>query len=109
MGEPGVWRTILGARSWLMFGLLGPLAALGALLLSVIVSSRANDPRSAQQLASLMILPITAAFVAQMMGAYIVGPALLIGGAAAFAILDGLLLWVGVRVFQRETILTRWR
>jgi hypothetical protein len=56
-----------------------------------------------------MILPITAAFVAQMMGAYVVGSGLLVGGALGFAVLNGLLLWVGVRVFQRETILTRWR
>jgi ABC-2 type transport system permease protein len=109
VGEPGVSRSILGVRTFLMLGVLGPLVELAALQMSVIVSSRANDPRSAQQLASLMILPITAAFVAQLMGAYVIGPAALMAGALGCLVLNGILLWVGLRVFQRETILMRWK
>ena len=109
VAEPGVWRTLLSARAFLMFGVLGPLAALAALLLSVTVSSRVNDARSAQQLASLLILPITAAFVMQMIRFSVVADTLLISTSAALALLDVILLWVGVRVFDRETILTRWR
>jgi hypothetical protein len=30
-------------------------------------------------------------------------------GSLAMAMLNVLLLWVGVRRFQRETILTRWK
>ena len=50
LGEPGVWRPIVGPRLFIMFGVLGPLVELASLQVSVIVSSRANDPRSAQQL-----------------------------------------------------------
>jgi ABC-2 type transport system permease protein len=107
--EPGVWRSLLSPRSLLMFGLLGPLAALAALLLSVIVSSRVNDARSAQQLASLVILPISAAFVVQMIRFTVVGTPLLVATSAALAVLNAVLLWIGVRVFHRETILTRWK
>jgi len=107
--EPDVWRTLLSGRALLMFGLLGPLAALAALLLSVIVSSRVNDARSAQQLASLLILPITAAFVAQMIRFTVVGNPLLVTTSAVLAVLDVILLWIGVRLFDRETILTRWK
>lgn len=109
IAEPGVWRSILGLRSFLLFVVLGPLVELAALQLSIIVSSRATDPRSAQQLSSLMILPITAVFVAQLMGAYVIGPAALVLGAAGCVALNALLLWVGVRVFDRETILMRWK
>jgi ABC-2 type transport system permease protein len=107
--EPGVWRSLLSPRSLLMFGLLGPLAALAALLLSVIVSSRVNDARSAQQLASLIILPISAAFVVQMIRFTVVGNTVLISTTAALALLNVVLLWIGVRVFQREQILTKWK
>ena len=108
LAEPGVWRAIVGPRLFIMFGLLGPLVALAALQVSVIVSSRANDPRSAQQLTGLLILPITAAFIAQLMGVLIVGPAVMLAGSLGCVLFNAVLLWVGVRVFQRETILTRW-
>src|SRR5687767_9073374 len=44
-GEPGVWRTVLGPRTFTMFVLIGPLLELVSLQVSVIVSSRAADPR----------------------------------------------------------------
>lgn len=109
VAEPGVWRAIVGVRLALMFGLLGPLVGLAALQLAVIVSSRAADARSAQQLASLMVLPITAVFVAQLMGAYVVSVFALVLWAVGCAVLNLILVWIGVRVFQRETILMRWR
>ena len=109
LAEPGVWRAIIGPRLVIMFGLLGPLVELAALQVSVIVSSRSNDPRSAQQLTGLLILPITAAFIAQLMGVLIVGPTAMLLASAGCVVLNSLLLWVGVRVFQRESILTRWK
>ena len=92
-----------------MFGLLGPLVELAALQVSVIVSSRANDPRSAQQLTGLLILPITLVFVAQLMGAVHRRSRRAAARRARLPRAQLVLLWVGVRVFQRETILTRWR
>ena len=109
LGEPGVWQAVVGVRLFIMFVVLGPLVELAALLLSVIVSSRANDPRSAQQLTGLMILPITAVFIAQLMGAFVVGPTAMLLASAGCVVLNAILMWVGVQVFQRETILTRWR
>jgi ABC-2 type transport system permease protein len=109
LAEPGVWQSLIGPRLFLMFGLLGPFVVLASLQVSVIVSSRASDPRSAQQVTALLILPVTFVFVAQMMGVFVVGPGALAIGAVGCLVLNILLLWVGVRVFQRETILTRWR
>jgi ABC-2 type transport system permease protein len=108
-GEPGVWRAVASPRLLIMFGLLGPLVELASLLVSVIVSSRASDPRSAQQLTALLILPITAVFVAQLMGVLVLGPSAMLLASLGCVVLDVLLLWLGIRVFQRETILTRWR
>lgn len=108
-GEPGVWRTIFGARTFIMFVILAPLVELATLQVSVIVSSRANDPRSAQQLTSLLILPITVVFIAQLMGSFVLTPFWLLVGCAGVGLLNALLLIAGVRVFERETILTRWK
>ena len=93
----------------IMFVLVGPLIALATLQVSVMVSSRANDPRSAQQLTSLLILPITVVFVAQLMGAFVIAaPGLLLAAIALLAV-NGLLLLAGRRIFERETVLTRWK
>jgi ABC-2 type transport system permease protein len=109
IGQPGLWRSIVGPRLFLLFGVLGPLVVLASLEVSVIASSRASDPRSAQQLTALLILPITAVFVAQLLGLVIVGPAAILLGALGCLILNAGLAWLGVRVFERESILTRWR
>jgi len=109
IGEPGVWRSIVGPRLFIMFGVLAPLVELASLQVSVIVSSRTSDPRSAQQLTALLILPVTVVFVAQLMGLLIVSPRAILLGALGCLILNAVLAWVGVRVFQRESILTRWR
>ena len=108
-GEPGVWRVVLGMRMLVLFVIVGPLVELASLQVSVITSSRAQDARSAQQLTALLILPITAVFVAQLLGAFVIPAAALLVASAGLVALNALLLWVGVRVFQRETILTRWR
>jgi ABC-2 type transport system permease protein len=107
--EPGVFTSVAGVRLLVMFVILGPLVELAALLVSVIVSSRATDPRSAQQISALLILPITGVFVAQLMGVVTVGTGGMLVAALGCLVVNGALLWVGVRVFQRASILMRWR
>ena len=107
--EPGVLSSLIGARSAVLFLVIGPLITITALLLAVVISSRVNDPRSAQQLAALVILPITALFVAQLAGQFVIGLTALLMSAASLVLLDAALLWVGVRVFDRERILMRWK
>jgi ABC-2 type transport system permease protein len=109
VGEPGVASAFVGQRILLLFFLVGPLTALVSLLLAVIVSSRVNDARSAQQLGALVVLPITMAFVAQLAGQFVVGPGALLLVALGLAVLDAVLLWIGVRVFDRERILMKWK
>ena len=108
-GDPGVLHAVLGVRLFLMFVVLGPLLELASLQLSVIVSSRANDPRSAQQVTALLVLPVTAAFIAQLMGIFVLTLPAMLTAALICAVGNAALLWLGVRVFERESILTRWR
>jgi ABC-2 type transport system permease protein len=106
---PGVWRALIGPRSLLVVGVAGPLISLAGLQSAVILSSRVSDPRSAQQLGGLIVLPLTIAFVTQLVGQSLLGSRALLLGIAALAIVNAGLLWLGVRVFDRETILMRWK
>ena len=75
----------------------------------MITSARVNDPRVAQQIGGVIIVPIIAITLLQATGTLLVGATgYLILAAIVFVIgLGGLRL--GVRLFEREAILTRWR
>jgi ABC-2 type transport system permease protein len=107
--SPGVLWSLLSLRSLLLIGVLGPFASLAALQATIAVSSRVNDPRSAQQVAVLLILPLMLMLVAQIAGAFsLSSPMLLLlslGMAAAWVAL----ILLSVALFERETILTRWK
>ncbi|HLD94870.1 MAG TPA: ABC transporter permease subunit [Anaerolineales bacterium] len=88
---------------------VGPLLSLAGVSLAVMISSRVNEPRAAEQLAVLIILPVMAIFIGQLMGAVIVNQAFLLAFAGALIIADAALMYFATRLFQRETILTRWK
>lgn len=105
--EPGVLGALLTVRTAVLIGLIGPLAALAALQMTIAVSSRVNDPRSAQQIAVILVLPLVAMLIGQIVGAFIVPTWGLVLMAAALAVLWGLLILLSVALFDRERVLTR--
>ncbi len=107
--EPGVLRAVLNPTVLLLVLVVAPLVALLAMLLAVIVSSRVNDPRSAQQLGALIVLPVTLLFVMQLVRGFLVGTDVLLWAAIALVILNAAVLAIGVRIFDREAILTDWK
>jgi ABC-2 type transport system permease protein len=109
LAEPGVATAMFDARALALVALVGPASALASLQVALLVSSRANDARTAQQFGVLIILPMTGLLVAQFAGAV-----WLSAGRLGLIGLGLLALWavlalVSVLVFDRETILTRWR
>jgi len=107
--HPGVYRTLFFPRALLTMFLLGPLAALAALQMAVCVSSRVNDARSAQQIGALVILPISVLLVAQFTNSVELTSRVILLISAALAVLNLALMAVGVTLFDRESILTRWK
>jgi ABC-2 type transport system permease protein len=107
--EPGVYRGLLTPTALAVVFVMGPLAALLALQLAVCVSSRVNDARSAQQIGALVVLPIAGLLVAQVVGAVVLTASLALGIAAALVVLNLAVLRIGVALFDRESILTRWK
>ncbi|MEP6916539.1 MAG: ABC transporter permease subunit [Acidobacteriota bacterium] len=108
-GLPGVAGALVTTRSAVLVGIVGPLAALAALQMTIAVSSRANDPRSAQQIAVLVVLPLVMLLVGQIAGAFIITTEMLLLIAVALAALWAVMILISVALFQRETILTRWK
>jgi len=96
--------------SWLAgVFLLGPAVGLASVVTGVIVSSRVSDPRVAQQVGGVIIVPIVAIVLVQATGTILVGAlgyTVLAVIVLAIAIVG---LRIGVRLFDREAILTRWR
>jgi len=88
---------------------VGPLLSLAGVSLAVMISSRVNDPRAAEQLAVLVILPILALFIGQFAGVLVLNQNLLLLITVALVLVDAALLFFATRLFQRESILTRWK
>lgn len=107
--QPGVFIVLLLPRSLAVVFLLGPLAALAALQLAVCVSSRVNDARSAQQIGALIILPITGLFVAQLTGNVELRGGIIALVVLVLAAVNAGLMRLGIALFDREAILTRWK
>jgi ABC-2 type transport system permease protein len=109
LARPGVVWALLTARPLGIVFILGPLATLAALQLAVCVSSRVNDARSAQQIGALIILPIAGLLVAQLTGSVQLSVPRILLIAFVFVLLNLGLLRIAVALFDRESILTRWK
>jgi len=107
--RPGVAGILLGARSIATVFVLGPLAALAALQMAVCVSSRVNDARTAQQIGVLVILPIPGLLVGQLLGALTLSVPVIASIALGLLAINAGLIWLAIALFDRETILTRWK
>ncbi len=96
--------------SWLMgVFVLGPAIGLSSVVAGVIVSSRVTDPRVAQQIGGIIIVPIIAVILLQATGTVLVGAAGYFVLAVIVTIVSLVGLRIGVVLFDREAILTRWR
>ena len=107
--HPGVAWVLLGARVLGTVFVLGPLAALAALQLAVCVSSRVNDARTAQQIGVLVILPVAGLLMGQVFGALQLTVPVIALIAAGLVVVNAGLMRFGIALFDRETILTRWK
>lgn len=109
IANPVVVRALLDPMWLLAVIVVGPLMAVLSVNFSIMISSRANDPRVAEQLSAVVILPVLALFFGQISGLFFINQRLIIVMALILAVIDALMIYLAVRLFQRETILTRWK
>jgi ABC-2 type transport system permease protein len=107
--EPGVAWAMVNLRSAVLLFLIGPASSLVALQAAILVSSRVNDARAAQQIGVLIIIPLVALLVVQFTGTIWLTAADLALVGAGMLVLWLLLTLVSAALFEREAILTRWR
>ena len=92
----------------LVLGVISPLACVMSVEANVIISSRVNDIRAAQQLGSLVVLPLVFLVIFASTSAQ-TSALLATGVSIALAIIDIILFYLSKTTFQREEILTKWK
>lgn len=109
LASPMVFASVASGMWQLAIAVIVPLLAILAVNLGVLISSRVNDTRVAQQLGGLVVLPFVGLGIAQTAGKILYSLPMFAGGAVAIALLDAAVLAAAVKLFHRETILTRWK
>jgi ABC-2 type transport system permease protein len=89
--------------------IVGPLMAVASVNLALFVSSRVNDPRTAEQIAALFIVPILGLMFAQLAGLIVINVMVMLSFIGGMVLVDIGMIYLGTTIFQRESILTRWK
>lgn len=104
-----VLAALLDPLWWIAIFLVGPLLSILSVNFSIMVSSRVNDPRVAEQMSVVVIIPVLGIFFGQIAGLFFLNRQIILAFAGVLVLIDMLMIYVAVRLFQRETILTRWK
>lgn len=107
--SPGAFAYLLDPLWLLAIFLVGPLLTLLAVTIAMMISSRVTDPRVAEQISMLIIMPIILGVIGQSAGFLLIDRQFVLVVALVVSVLDAVLVYLGVQAFQRETILTRWK
>jgi ABC-2 type transport system permease protein len=105
----GVIRQLLNPVWFLAVFVIGPLIAILAVNFAVLVSSRVSDPRVAEQVSAVIIVPLLAVLFGQIAGVIVLNVTFMLVAVVVLIIVDIGVAYLGARLFQRETILTKWK
>ncbi|HEX8982766.1 MAG TPA: ABC transporter permease subunit [Ktedonobacterales bacterium] len=95
---------------WLVLFIAGtPLLGLIAVAIMTAISSRVNDTRTAQQLSIWAVVPIVGIILGELSGQFELTVTAAIVATLILIPVAILLTWGAAQLFQRETILTRWK
>lgn len=108
ISDPLAFARLFEARWLVAIFILGPLLAVLSVNLAIMISSRSNDPRVAQQISSLVVFPLLFVFLGQMVGWFYLSQLLVFIFALLTLVLDVIFSFLAIRIFDRESILTRW-
>ena len=109
LAPPAVFAEFFRPHWLLAILVVAPLLTILATCIAVIVSSRVTDPRVAEQLSALVILPLILLVIGQSVGLILIDERIMLLMGAVVLVSDIALLYLAIRLFQRETILTRWK
>ncbi len=104
-----VIRQVLNPIWFLAIFVIGPLIAILSVNFAVLVSSRVTDPRVAEQVSAVIIVPLLAVLFGQIAGVIVLNVTFMLVAVAVLIIIDIGITALGARLFQRENILTKWK
>ncbi|MCA9970880.1 MAG: ABC transporter permease subunit [Anaerolineales bacterium] len=109
MVTDAVFRELIAPEWLLAILVVSPLLTLMSVSAALMISSRVTDPRVAEQLSALVILPLIMVVIGQSVGWLLIDQQLIVIIGVVVLLIDVLLVYFSIRLFQRETILTRWK
>jgi ABC-2 type transport system permease protein len=107
--SPGLLAKLMDPLWLIAVFVVGPLLSVASVSFAVMISSRVNEPRVAEQLSGLVVLPLLGLFFGQVSGLILLDTTLIVWMAIGLLALDAVLLVFAVQLFQRESVLTRWK
>ncbi len=105
---PGVLGQIISPAYLVLLLLTAPVLTLTPVALTVMASSRFNEPRAAAQVSTAIFIVLMLVFSLAGRG-QVISPLASLVSTLVMAAVGGALFWVATGIFQREAILTRWK
>jgi ABC-2 type transport system permease protein len=109
MGWGNLVGMVINPVWFLSLFLLTPAITILSFLLGVIGSSKAKDAKGAQNLVVVIVLPMLGLIVLQITGVVWFTTLSTLALVLGIAIIDFFVLKIAVRLFQRESIVVKWR
>ncbi len=107
--DANVVSHVVTAGWLILFLACTPLLGLIAVAIMTAISSRVNDTRTAQQLSIWGIVPVAGLILGELSGQFELTVLVAVIATGILIPLAILLTWGAAQLFQRETILTRWK
>jgi ABC-2 type transport system permease protein len=104
-----VIHQLLNPAWFLGVFIIGPLIAVLAVNFAVLVSSRVTDPRVAEQISAVIIVPIIGVLFGQIAGVLVLNVSFMLVAAVVLVLADIGVIYLCTGLFQREAILTKWK
>jgi len=109
IGSQAAVRAVTAPRWVLAIIVMVPLLTLLSVTLGILISTRVNDVRVAQQIGGLVVVPVVGLGIAQVTGRVVLDNQSFLQFTAFLVIVDLAVFFFARLAFQRENILARWR
>ncbi|HEY7624873.1 MAG TPA: ABC transporter permease subunit [Candidatus Limnocylindria bacterium] len=109
LGSHAAANAVTAPRWILAIIVLVPLLTLLSVNLGILISTRVNDVRVAQQIGGLVVVPVVGLGIAQVTGRVILDNGAFLEMTVFLIAVDIAVFWLARLAFQRENILVRWR
>jgi len=109
VGSPAAVHAVTAPRWVLAVIVMVPLLTALSVNLGILISTRVNDVRVAQQIGGLVVVPIVALGIVQVTGRVVLDDSSFVQTGVLLIAIDVVVFFAAKVAFRRENILVRWR